>query len=42
MNDHLFATPIACLVDEADIIVHDVAVGADAISSLLAIQGDQG
>ena len=31
----MFATPIAYLIDEAGIITHDVAVGADAIRKLL-------
>jgi len=32
----MFATPIAYLVDEAGVIRHDVAVGADAILGLIA------
>jgi peroxiredoxin len=32
----MFATPIACLIDEAGMIVHDVAVGTDAILDLVA------
>jgi hypothetical protein len=31
----MFATPIAYLIDEAGVIVHDVAVGEDAIRKLL-------
>jgi peroxiredoxin len=31
----MFATPIAYLIDEAGVIVHDVAVGLDAILGLL-------
>ena len=31
----MFATPIAYLIDEQGIIIHDVAVGTDAIQSLL-------
>ena len=31
----MFATPIAYLIDEQGIILHDVAVGSDAIRSLL-------
>ena len=31
----MFATPIAYLIDEQGVIVHDVAVGTDAIQSLL-------
>jgi peroxiredoxin len=34
----MFATPIAYLIDEHGIIVHDVAVGADAILELLVTQ----
>ena len=32
----MFATPIAYLIDEQGIIVHDVAAGADAIQALFA------
>ena len=32
----MFATPIAYLIDEAGVIVKDVAVGGDAIGGLLA------
>jgi peroxiredoxin len=32
----MFATPIAYLIDEAGGIVHDVAVGTDAILDLVA------
>jgi peroxiredoxin len=32
----MFATPVAYLIDEAGVIVHDVAVGTDAILGLLA------
>jgi peroxiredoxin len=38
----LFATPIAYLIDEAGVIAHDVAVGADAILALLAKRDGQG
>lgn len=31
----MFATPVAYLIDDAGIIVHDVAVGTDAILDLL-------
>jgi peroxiredoxin len=31
----MFATPIAYLIDEQGVIVHDVAVGSDAIQILL-------
>src|SRR5262249_14708117 len=31
----MFATPIAYLIDQQGIIIHDVAVGTDAIQSLL-------
>ena len=31
----MFATPIAYLIDEKGIILHDVAVGTDAIQRLL-------
>ena len=31
----MFATPIACLIDEAGVIAHDVVVGTDAIQDLL-------
>ena len=31
----MFATPIAYLIDEAGIITHDVAIGEEAILSLL-------
>ena len=31
----MFATPIAYLIDEAGVITHDVAVGADVIGKLL-------
>ena len=32
----MFATPVAYLIDKAGVITHDVAVGSDAIISLLA------
>ena len=32
----MFATPIAYLIDEAGVIVRDVAVGTDGILALLA------
>jgi len=32
----IFATPVAYLVDESGVIIHDVAVGSDAILNLLA------
>jgi peroxiredoxin len=35
----MFATPIAYLIDEAGIIIHDVAVGVDAILELMARAG---
>jgi peroxiredoxin len=31
----MFATPIAYLIDEQGVIIHDVAVGSDAIRDLL-------
>ena len=34
----MFATPIAYLIDEQGVIVHNVAVGTDAILDLLAAQ----
>jgi len=36
----MFATPIAYLIDEAGVIVHDVAVGTDAILELLKNGGE--
>jgi peroxiredoxin len=36
----MFATPIAYLIDEAGVIMRDVAIGIDAISGLLAAQGE--
>ena len=32
----MFATPIAYLIDEQGVILHDVAVGSDSILELLA------
>jgi peroxiredoxin len=31
----MFATPVAYLIDEAGVIIHDVAVGLDAIRALM-------
>jgi len=36
----MFATPIAYLIDEAGVVVHDVAVGTDAILELLKNGGE--
>jgi peroxiredoxin len=35
----MFATPIAYLIDEAGMIVHDVAVGAEPVADLMATRG---
>ena len=32
----MFATPVAYLIDEAGFIVHDIAVGTEAILELMA------
>jgi len=33
----MFATPVAYLIDESGVIVHDVAVGTDQIQALLSV-----
>ena len=37
----IFATPVAYLIDEAGVVIHDAAVGVEPILSLLVLAKEQ-